>query len=112
MDSNNKVHISYLTLHADLKYATNVPGSWVTTTIDTLGGYHNSIAIDGNNKVYISYRASGLKYATNVSGSWTTATLDGSIIADWTSLAVDSSNKVHISYYDYTFGDLKYATNQ
>ena len=44
-------------------------------TLDSIGyvGGYSSIAIDSNNKVYISYYDTtngDLKYATNVSGSW------------------------------------------
>jgi len=75
VDSKNKVHISYFDdsnsdLMYALKYANNVSGSWETMTIDSTGdvGWFNSIAIDSNNRVHISYydRTNGdLKYATN-----------------------------------------------
>jgi hypothetical protein len=77
IDSNNKVHISYQDLPIetlDLKYATDASGSWVTSTIDSVGsvGEYSSIAIDSNNKVHISYQDGtngDLKYATDASGS-------------------------------------------
>jgi hypothetical protein len=78
VDSNNKIHISYLDdTNLDLKYAleytNNVSGLWEATTIDSAGdaGWYNSIAIDSNNKVHISYYDrfnADLKYATNASG--------------------------------------------
>jgi hypothetical protein len=118
IDNNNKVHISYYDqTNYDLKYATNVSGSWQCFTIDNVGnvGAFSSIAIDSNNKVHISYfdwTNYDLKYATNVSGSWQCFTIDS--VGDTgreTSIAIDSNNKVHISYFDQTNYDLKYATN-
>jgi subtilisin family serine protease len=118
IDSNNKVHISYLDdANKDLKYATNASGSWVTSVIDTTGdvGYYTSIATDSNNKVHISYfdiSHSDLKYATNASGSWITSAIDTTgDVGYYTSIATDSNNKVHISYYDSSNQDLKYASN-
>ena len=118
IDSNNKVHISYVdNINADLKYATNASGSWVVSIIDGGGavGIYSSIGIDANNNVHISYydvTNGDLKYATNASGSWETFTIDSTgDVGKYTSIAVDSNNKIHISYCDYTKFDLKYATN-
>jgi hypothetical protein len=73
----------------------------------------SSIAVDGSDKVHISYRGGGgLTYATNASGAWVTATVDwdenGGL---YSSLALDSLGDAHISYYDVTNADLRYATN-
>ena len=123
IDYNNKVHISYIdAANYDLKYATNASGSWTISTIDSEGmvGYSSSIAIDSNNKVHISYYdyfnsdiiTGDLKYATNASGSWVTSTVDSIGVAGReTSIAMDSNNKIHIAYLDDANGDLKYATN-
>ncbi len=123
IDSNNKIHISYLdqTNYAPkLKYATNASGSWVTSTIDYSTSDEwswytfTSIAIDSNNKVHISYFRPnyGLKYATNAGGSWVTATIDSAgYVGGGTSIAIDSNNNVHISYHYASNRDLKYATN-
>lgn len=96
--------------NGDLKYATNVSGSWVTAMIDSEGGGgYTSIATDTNNKIHISYRGGtigDLKYITNASGSWVSTSVDG--LSTNTSIAVDANNKVHISYYN---SGLRYATN-
>ncbi|MBI4680514.1 MAG: carboxypeptidase regulatory-like domain-containing protein, partial [Nitrospirae bacterium] len=79
---------------------TNASGVWITYTIDSGDGYFgddNSIAVDSNNKVHISYRRSDgfkyfLKYATNLSDSWAnyTVTTDSTIsVQDTASIAMD-----------------------
>lgn len=129
IDSMDYAHISYS--DGSLKYATNSSGVWVSTTVDSTGsvGLNNSIAIDSNNKVHISYydeTNSNLKYATNTSGGWVASTIDNyGTVGTYTSIAVDSKDKVHISYKDDTSRTysmywwlttapgkaLKYATN-
>jgi hypothetical protein len=119
LDSSDKLHISYsfydpATYTGALKYATNISGSWVTTTLDSgIGLKYTSIDVDSADKVHISYLGdSGLKYATNASGTWVTTTVDSSGYVGFSSIGVDSADKVHISYYDeYPNYDLKYATN-
>ena len=127
LDKSGNVHISYAAAGASnydvvLKYATNVSGSWVTTTVDSrkhtdeyisIIGEYTSIAVDTSGKVHISYfdeYLQALKYATNASGSWVTKTVDSSgDVGEYTSIAVDTSGKAHISYFG--SGLLKYATN-
>ncbi len=121
IDSNNNVHISYCDrtdyggyFKYYLNFATDVSGSWVTSTIDSEDnvGWDNSIAIDSNDNVHVSYHDSAngdLKYVTDVSGAWVTSTIDNR--GRCTSIAIDSNNNVHISYYDSANGALKYATN-
>ena len=63
-------------------YATNVSGSFGTTTVDNTAstGQYTSIAVGTSGAAYISYynaTADDLMYATNVSGSWVTTTVDG-----------------------------------
>jgi len=118
IDSNNKIHITYLGDYHVLKYATNAAGSWSTYTIDSAQAmdYIQSIAIDSNNKVHMSYcdywSNFDLKYATNAAGSWSIYTIDSTgEVGDFNSIAIDSNNKVHMSYYDKTNSNLKYATN-
>ncbi|DAC26034.1 MAG TPA: hypothetical protein D7H99_07350, partial [Candidatus Poseidoniales archaeon] len=75
INSNDAVHISYYdTTNGELKYASCSSGcttasNWNDVSVDTTGnvGSWNSIAIDSNDAVHISYRDStnnNLKYAT------------------------------------------------
>ena len=74
------------------------------------------MALNGNNKVYISYDLDAankdLKLATNATGTWVISVIDSTgDVGQHTSIAIDSNNMLHVSYYDATNGDLKYATN-
>jgi len=116
VDQNNNPHISYYDAYNDdLKYATNVSGSWQTYTIDSTGnvGFYTSIAIDSNDNVHISYKDQGyseLKYATNKSGSWQSYVLNPVVNGgDYTSIAIDSADNIYISYLGYQYGDLEFA---
>ncbi|MGA1823845.1 MAG: hypothetical protein ACMUIP_04205 [bacterium] len=118
LDSHGNAHISYYDgTNGDLKYATNVNGSWGIETIDAKSdvGSYTSLAIDSQDKVHISYfdeTNANLKYTTNANGSWQSISIDfEGNVGYYTSLAIDSQNNVHISYYDGTNGNLKYATN-
>lgn len=122
LDSSDKVHISYRSYRSSrsLKYATNVSGSWTTTTVDSTCG-DTDIAIDSSDKIHISYYDNDkgdLKYATNASGSWVTTTVDSDGYTGYdSSIALDTSGKVYISYFYFSLDDedenatLKYATN-
>ncbi|MGB0787568.1 MAG: putative Ig domain-containing protein, partial [Candidatus Poseidoniaceae archaeon] len=121
-DSNGFKHVSYYdSTNVDLKYATDMTGSWVITSIDTTGsvGAWSSIAIDSNDVVHISYLDStngDLKYTTCSSGcttasNWDVVSVDTTVIVGYySSISIDSNDGVHISYYDFTNEDLKYAT--
>ena len=83
LDSSGNVHISYYdAVNADLKYATNASGSWITSAVDSGGGdvgTYASIALDSSDKAHISYydaTNADLKYATNASGLWVSAAVD------------------------------------
>jgi len=119
VDSNNYIHISYYDDASpdSIKYVTNMTGSWVATTIATIGlaaGWKTSLAVDSNNKIHVSYYDStndALKYASNASGTWQTETVDKTSGGVWdASLAVDKAhgNQVHMVYGSYS--GFKYAT--
>lgn len=109
VDSDNKIHISYYddAMPDSIKYVTNISGSWVETTIDTIGlaaGWTTSLAVDSNNKIHISYydpKNDELKYASNASGTWQTEIVNkssGNVFN--ASLAIDKTNgnQVHMVF--------------
>ena len=123
IDASGHVHISYcdeseFNTKDNLKYATNVSGSWETFTVDSVYAFfESSIAVDSSGHAHISYSDGnlGLRYATNVSGSWLTTAVDKSRGAGGhTSLALDASGYTHISYQRSSYtnnNDLMYITN-
>lgn len=124
-DSSNKAHMSYVGVWwVDaankawyMKYATNISGSWVDTTVHTLDVpyFYSSISVDGADKSHISFRdasTKALRYATNSGGGWVAITIDSSTkICEATGIASDSSNYAHIIYSYYYSGRLMYANN-
>jgi hypothetical protein len=102
LDHNDKAHISYMDYNThNLRYSTNVGGSWQSFDLHEGTGQYNAIGIDSKNSVHIFHAAEawGLWYTTNASGSWTTKLVrdDG----NWfNSLAIDSHDVMHISSFD------------
>jgi fibronectin type 3 domain-containing protein len=92
------------------------PTDWMIVTVDGKGsvGSYSSIAIDSDNKVYISYRddTNGhLEMASNFPGVWVDiGPVDNSVNVGDTSIALDSNGMYHISYYDTTNTALRYVT--
>ena len=111
IDSNDNIHIAYTGQFVinvnSLKYATDESGSWLYSTIETgtpsmSSGFENSIAIDSNDNIHISYynNANGLNYATDYTGTWVISTLDTPRFSStrYTDIAIDSGDNIHISY--------------
>ena len=81
IDSTDNIHVSYRDgSNTSLKYATldrHVSGdNWEIYTVDSNGtlGYANSIAIDSNDYIhisYVNYSSSAVKYATNAPSTGT-----------------------------------------
>jgi hypothetical protein len=132
LDSHNTPHISYycytsLWPHSRpgwgrLMYAQNDSSEWIAADVDpddelSVGKY-NSIAIDSENNIHISYfratyyedEKNNLKYALKDNSGWHIETVDSTAaVGEYTSLALDSNKHPHISYYDIGNEDLKYA---
>ena len=118
MGTSGALYISYYDVtHGDLKYATNVSGTWTTETLDSDGdvGQYTSIAMGTSGASYISYydvTHGDLKCATNISGIWTFETVDSdNKVGINSSISVGLSGDVHICCHDDTDHTLKYASN-
>jgi len=126
LDSYGKSHVSFYDFNrGDLKYATNAGGYWITSTVEAIefleSGIHNAITVDPFDGVHICYRVDGvcdfgncncLKYTKKIPGEWVSSYVDKSYeVGIQPSITADLNGKIHISYYDYTNGNLKYATN-
>jgi len=114
MDSNGKVHISYVVSEVELLYITNRTSTWQRFEVaagSDMG--RTSIALDSGDKVHLSYHSNGdLMYATNASGEWQVFTIQaGDDMGHFNSIAVDSRGGVHIAYNNGVDKDLRYATN-
>ena len=119
LDSNDRIHISYMGDNLDLKYTTKpYSGStWSEQRIDWSGiqGEWTSLALDSNEDVFISYvdeTWDRLKFAdlSRSSSEYETVYTTGSHEIDLgTSMAFDSNDAVHILYHDDENGDLEYA---
>ena len=121
IDSTDRIHLSiYDNVLRDLKYSTCIStctsaGSWTDVTIDSIGdvGKFNSITIDSNDVIHISYHDEktygDLKYATctntcTSTGSWTISSPHSGSFSNsgqYSAIAVDSSGKIHISHHDF-----------
>jgi hypothetical protein len=128
VDAGGRLHVSYYDgTNGELKYATcaaacELAANWQTVTVDAdgLAGFFTSLAVDASGRLHVSYYDDfygNLKYATCAAGcddaaNWRTATVDADAasVGHYTSLAVDASGRLHVSYYDFSNGDLKYAT--
>ena len=116
MDSNGKMHISYLDdTNGKLKYATDKSGTWVDTTIGDMMTSSTSIAVDSNNNVHIAYALNlYLQYATDKSGTWVSSQIDAQFgSGNDPSIAIDSNDKVHIAHFNaINQGYLRYSTDE
>ena len=101
LDISGNAHLCYINGNGDLKYATNISGSWVTTLIKySFGSEDLSVAIDTSGNVHIiCFDGDSIKYITNISGSWVTTTaVDKVYNASPPSLALDVTGNAHISF--------------
>lgn len=96
---------------------------WQSVTVDDAPGsvgFYASAAVGANGRVHMSYNHYydnfDLKYATCASncttaGNWQVVGVDTvGGVGEHTSLAMDGSQRLHVAYYDFTNGNLKYAT--
>jgi hypothetical protein len=99
-------HLIYADTNSNqLKYATDVSGTWVVNVIPgAAGAEFPSLAIDQGNAIHVAYLlftghspdAYQLVYASNASGSWQTVLVE-SVLA-YPSIGVDTAGTPHIAY--------------
>ncbi len=115
LDSNGNAHMSYFVAeNRDVYYATNSPGEWSLTKIDTGAEGVPALSLDASGKAHLFYRDGGieaLRYASNVSGTWLIAEVDTARVGGNPSSGIDSAGTAHISYYDDANHSLTYASN-
>ena len=123
IDSNDVIHVSYWGRNSDLKHATKSAssgGTWSDYTVKwgSLTGEWTSIALDSNNKPWISYvsetwdRLELAHKSGSSTSTWGDSIVDSGSsgeIDNGTSIAIDSNDAKHIVYYDDENGDLRYA---
>ncbi|MFH1958658.1 MAG: fibronectin type III domain-containing protein [bacterium] len=91
--------------------------SWGTSTLDdaAYAGQYTSIAVDVNDNIHVAYvgveAADWPRYAKYDGSSWTFEDVDTISSFKYTSIVVDVNGNPHIAYYDFTNGNLKYATS-
>lgn len=112
-DPVGNAHICYHDAIANaLKYAVSgAGGAWSVSTVETGGGMHCDIAVDGAGVPHISYRSNSpvvgaLKYATKPGAAWEITVVDA-VVSERTSIAVTDDGIPHISYV--AGNALKYA---
>ena len=69
LGASGAAHLSYVDAFADIRYATDASGTWVSRSVDGTSAYSwNDIAVDPDGRAHIGYREFGtksLKYATS-----------------------------------------------
>ncbi len=115
LDASNNPHIAYWKTDVfGIKHAYKNGGGWILETVDGLGTYCGSIALNSDGYPCVSYRgnAGGLRYAYKDVGGWNTASVgpvDSVSTAIDSHLALDSNDCPHIVYNNGNTNDLMYA---
>ena len=122
VDSSDDIHIIFQNeIDGDLLHAKKSTNTWILTNIDgdtnsgdqntLIYGAWNSLAIDSNDNLHVSYHArnidesslnyssSAKRYATFDGTSWTSMYFTNNSTDGRTSLAIGLDGDVHISYY-------------
>lgn len=101
--------VSYLHYNSNtLRHADNAIGAWISSEVDSPGGFANAMVADDVGKAHIAYGATistptfsveSLLYASNVTGNWQTEFISGfgNQIRD-TDIVLDAVGGVHIAY--------------
>ncbi|MBI1908544.1 MAG: hypothetical protein HYS22_00005, partial [Deltaproteobacteria bacterium] len=112
VDSNGTVHISHQA-SSKVRYVTGTAGSWSSQQVISNGVFNltSSLALDSNNKVYITATSFNtpfqLQYATNKTGSWNEETIvTGDAVGPSILIGHDG-----VVYVPYTTPSMKLAKN-
>lgn len=84
-----------------------------TPTVDVLGQYVGTLALDSSGKAHIAYTDSttqNLRYASNSDGAWNPKVIDTNV-EGYAAIALDAADNVYISYCSAGIYSLKFATN-
>jgi hypothetical protein len=113
-------HITYYDATNEyLKYAHMGDSDWISETVGTpFGGTHNSLALDADGNVHISYfdhQWSDLLYIKQTGGgTWSASVVayysTGWVVGQFNSLALDDLGNPYISYFDPYFPALRIAS--
>ena len=122
LDSKDHIHIVYNDLTStqtwdnDLKYTTNISGSFrqetMRTAIGPISESRPGIAVDSADQLHVIYldsHTNELKYAFKASNNWEFSTITSLGTGQGKGIAIDSHGAPHISYCGET--GLYYATN-
>ena len=116
LDSSNQPHISYYQYSTDrIRYAHYNGSGWQMEIVAP--GYFaqgsTAVALDAFDRPHISFRGDppnhGLMHAVRGETGWVVEAIDHAFTGEYSSLALDAGANPHISYYDYRYGDLRYA---
>ena len=112
-------HIIYVDDHSnELKYATDVSGSWSVVTVPgTDGAEFYSLALDSGNHLHVAYELfTGLApdcyqlvYASNADGDWQETVVAG--VQAYPAIAVDGAGAAHIVYLGEAQADGSYPVH-
>lgn len=115
IDSNNGVHIvyNYDETPDRLRYCNNTEaGDWTCVDVGSTAqcrGQYPSIALDSNDKVYISHKEctnNDLEVCNNSGAGFTCVKLDsGGNAGSASAIAIDTNDDIHISYLNVTGGN-------
>ena len=119
-DEDGEVHITHVDWTVgpnqwDLLHTYGRLGNW-TTEVVTNPGYYNSICVDKNGTLHISYWNNGVPQALYHAykpkgGAWSIEAVDdpANNVGEYNCIICDENNVLHIAYHDSTARDLKYA---
>ena len=103
VDAGGKMHIAYRE-GSNLKYSTNLSGSWVTETVASSIYALDDLEVDSLGKAHIVYRVTvpgnELRYINRVSGSWGGFQTVRNVAVQVPAMVMDNAGKAHLAWAD------------